>query len=102
MPGSLAGPDAGAFAGDSSEPEPAFRPMANNSRRWPNNAAGPYYVDADCIDCHLCSEVAPANFQIDGENGHDFVYKQPENADEEELCREAKSCCPVSAIGDDG
>jgi ferredoxin len=76
--------------------------MADKSRRWPNNVTGSFYVDGDCIDCHLCSEIAPRNFQIDGENGHDFVYKQPESGDEEGQCREALSCCPVSAIGSDG
>ena len=76
--------------------------MADTSRRWPNNVSGPFYVDEDCIDCHLCSEIAPYNFQIDSENGHDFVYKQPESRDEEEHCQDALSCCPVSAIGNDG
>jgi ferredoxin len=30
------------------------------------------------------------------------VYKQPENAEEEAQCQEAKASCPVEAIGDDG
>jgi ferredoxin len=50
----------------------------------------------------LCRETAPANFARDSDGGHSFVYKQPENADEEALCREAIEGCPVEAIGDDG
>jgi ferredoxin len=30
------------------------------------------------------------------------VYKQPENPDEENRCKEAKEGCPVEAIGDNG
>jgi ferredoxin len=30
------------------------------------------------------------------------VYKQPENPDEEALCKEAMEGCPVEAIGSDG
>jgi len=76
--------------------------MADKSRRWPNNVSGPFYVDEDCIDCHLCSEIAPSNFRIDEQNGHDYVYKQPVSGDESDQCREAAACCPVNAIGDDG
>ena len=36
------------------------------------------------------------------ENSYSFVYKQPETEDENALCQEAMSCCPVEAIGNDG
>lgn len=76
--------------------------MADKSRKWPNNAPGQFYVDQDCIDCNLCSEIAPDHFAVDREEGHDFVHKQPTGDEEQALCREAMECCPVQAIGADG
>jgi ferredoxin len=37
----------------------------------------------------------------DSDGDDSIVYKQPENAEEEALCREAIEGCPVEAIGDD-
>jgi len=76
--------------------------MAEIALIWPDNVRGKYYVDEECIDCNLCSEIAPDNFMVNEEKGHDFVYKQPENENEEELCEEAMEACPVEAIGDNG
>ncbi|MBF0289058.1 MAG: ferredoxin [SAR324 cluster bacterium] len=76
--------------------------MAELSLRWTDNVAGPYYVDEECIDCSLCSEIAPDNFRINEEAGHDYVYKQPATSEEEDLCIEAMESCPVEAIGNDG
>lgn len=36
------------------------------------------------------------------ENNYSFVYKQPQNEEEKQLCEEAIACCPVEAIGNDG
>ena len=76
--------------------------MADTSRKWPNNVPGPFYVDQECIDCNLCSEIAPDNFAVDREASHDYVHKQPLNDGERSLCAEALACCPVEAIGNDG
>ena len=76
--------------------------MADLTRRWSQNVPGKYYVDEDCIDCNLCSEIAPDNFKVEEDEGHDFVYKQPENDEETSLCDEAMESCPVEAIGSDG
>ena len=76
--------------------------MADKSRKWPQNTPGPFYVDEECIDCNLCSEIAPDNFMVHKEDGHDFVYKQPESETEQELAREAMEACPVESIGEDG
>jgi ferredoxin len=76
--------------------------MADKTRRWPNNVPGTYYVDQGCIDCNLCSEIAPDNFAVDADNGHDYVYMQPVTEEELSLCVEAMESCPVEAIGDDG
>lgn len=76
--------------------------MADPNDRVEENAPGTYYVDTNCIDCDVCRDTAPDNFTRSDNNGYSFVYKQPESADERELCEEALSACPVEAIGNDG
>ena len=76
--------------------------MANKADKWAQNAAGKFYVDQQCIDCDLCRETAPANFTRNDDGGHSYVFKQPENDDEANLCKEAMDGCPVEAIGNDG
>ena len=76
--------------------------MADQANKYPENVSGKFYVDDQCIDCDLCRETAPANFKRNDDGGHSFLYKQPENPDEEKLCKEAMEGCPVEAIGSDG
>lgn len=76
--------------------------MADVANRYPENVAGKYYVDNQCIDCDLCRETAPDNFKRNEDGGYSFVYKQPESPEEEARCKEAKEGCPVEAIGDNG
>ncbi len=76
--------------------------MADKETRLPDNVEGKYYIDENCIDCDVCRQTAPDNFGHNEDEGHAFVSKQPENADEEELVKEAIESCPVEAIGDDG
>ena len=76
--------------------------MANIEYKYEINAKGRYFVDEECIDCDLCIEVAPTCFGRDEEGGHSYVFKQPENNEEEEFCKEAMDGCPVEAIGDFG
>ena len=76
--------------------------MADQANKNPENVTGTFYVDDQCIDCDLCRETAPANFKRNDDGGHSFLYKQPENPDEEKLCKEAMEGCPVEAIGSDG
>jgi ferredoxin len=76
--------------------------MADAANKYPENITGKYYVDNQCIDCDLCRETAPDNFKRNDDGGYSFVYKQPENPDEEARCKEAKEGCPVEAIGDNG
>ena len=66
------------------------------------NVVGKYFVDEQCIDCDLCRETAGDNFQRSDEEGYSYVYKQPVNEEEEELCKVAMENCPVEAIGDFG
>jgi ferredoxin len=76
--------------------------VADAKDRLPENAAGRYYVDSQCIDCDVCRVTAPANFQRDEEKGYSYVYRQPTGPEEEAQCQEAMDSCPVEAIGDDG
>jgi len=76
--------------------------MADIEDKNPENEEGKFYVDEQCIDCDLCREQAPDNFQRDEDEGYSYVYKQPENDAELELCMEALEGCPVEAIGDNG
>jgi len=76
--------------------------MADVANKFPENVSGKFYVDDQCIDCDLCRETAPANYKRNDDDGHSFVYKQPETLEEEALCREAIEGCPSEALGCDG
>lgn len=76
--------------------------MANYAQKWKQNADGKLFVDKNCIVCDACVGEAPENFEIDIDEGHAYVKKQPETLEEIQKCRVAMECCPVEAIGDNG
>ena len=76
--------------------------MADNTDKVEGSVDGKFFVDSNCIDCDLCRETAPCCFKRNDEGGYSYVFKQPENEEEERQCREAMEGCPVGAIGDDG
>ena len=76
--------------------------MAQAADKYPDNVPGRYYVDRQCIDCDLCRETAPNNFSRNENGGYSYVSKQPASPDEQTQCQQAKTDCPVEAIGDDG
>lgn len=76
--------------------------MANFADRLPQNVAGRFYVDAQCIDCDLCRETAPNVFARHDESGFSYVYRQPLTPEDVALAEEALQGCPVEAIGNDG
>jgi ferredoxin len=76
--------------------------MAVFKNKYPDNVAGKYYVDDQCIDCDLCRETAPDNFTRNEDGGYSYIYKQPTSPEEATLCKEAMEGCPVEAIGSDG
>jgi ferredoxin len=76
--------------------------MADREDKLPDNAPGAFYVDGQCIDCDLCRQTAPQNFERNEAEGYSYVIRQPETAEEVDQCREALDECPVEAIGDDG
>ncbi len=76
--------------------------MADNTDKVEDNVDGPWYVDSNCIDCDLCRQTAPDNFERNEDEGYSYVSKQPENDEEAQACQDAMEECPVEAIGDDG
>jgi len=76
--------------------------VADLTQKLPENVAGKYYVDTQCIDCDVCRVTAPGNFQRSAPKGYSYVFRQPADAEEEAQCQEAMDCCPVEAIGKEG
>jgi ferredoxin len=76
--------------------------MADNTEKVADNVDGPWYVDTNCIDCDLCRQTAPDNFERNEDDGYSYIHKQPESEDEVQACQDAMEECPVEAIGDDG
>ncbi len=76
--------------------------MAEPTKKLPQNVAGRFYVDATCIDCDLCREIAPLNFRRDEVGRHSYVYQQPADSAQQSVCLSALQDCPVEAIGRDG
>ena len=73
--------------------------MADIEQKVSENVPGRFFVDATCIDCDLCRELAPANFVRQDDEGYSFVTSQPSTPDEESACHAAMAECPVEAIG---
>ncbi len=71
--------------------------MANVHQRLPENVPGDFFVDASCIDCDTCSQLAPSVFRDHGEQCS--VYHQPENEAETRLSLLALVACPTGSIG---
>jgi ferredoxin len=76
--------------------------MADKAKKYPENVAGKFFVDRECIACDACVLAAPDHFGMHEDDGHAFVKKQPAGGVEEDACREAMEGCPVEAIGNDG
>src|SRR5580704_18183820 len=71
--------------------------MAQIAKRLPENVVGDFYVDASCIDCDACRQIAPASFRDHG--GQSSVYKQPQNPGEQYRAFMALVACPTASIG---
>ncbi len=71
--------------------------MANVLERLPQNVRGDFFVDASCIDCDTCSQLAPTIFRNHGDQCS--VHHQPETAAEAELAMMALVACPTGSIG---
>jgi glyoxylase-like metal-dependent hydrolase (beta-lactamase superfamily II)/ferredoxin len=71
--------------------------MANRARRLPENVTGDFFVDATCIDCDACRQIAPATFRDHGDQSS--VYHQPETGEETRRALMALVACPTGSIG---
>jgi glyoxylase-like metal-dependent hydrolase (beta-lactamase superfamily II)/ferredoxin len=71
--------------------------MAQIDERLPENAEGEFYVDASCIDCDACRQIAPASFRES--SGKSIVYRQPQNPGELHRALMALVACPTASIG---
>jgi glyoxylase-like metal-dependent hydrolase (beta-lactamase superfamily II)/ferredoxin len=71
--------------------------MANVHQRLPENIPGDFYVDASCIDCDTCSQLAPTIFRDHG--AQCSVYHQPQTEAETRLALMALVACPTGSIG---
>lgn len=69
--------------------------------RMADNVPGKFYVGNQCLDCDLCRETAPDNFERNHDGGYSYVKKQPETPEEEARCREAMEGCCTETIHDD-
>lgn len=76
--------------------------MADKENKWSQNVDGKYYVDDQCIACDACVMEAPNFFEMNDEDGHAYVKKQPSTPAELEEAENALAACPVEAIGNNG
>src|SRR5262245_7719424 len=74
--------------------------MANYNRRVPENVPGDFFVDATCIDCDTCRQLASYVFGEADETA--FVKAQPTTAAEHRDALRALVCCPTGSIGTRG
>jgi glyoxylase-like metal-dependent hydrolase (beta-lactamase superfamily II)/ferredoxin len=71
--------------------------VADFRKRVAENSPGDFFVDASCIDCDACRQIAPAVFAAAA--GHSFVRSQPTTPEERKLATHALLTCPTGSIG---
>ena len=71
--------------------------MANPAKRLPENVEGDFFVDATCIDCDACRQIAPETFRDHGDQSS--VYRQPASEEEIKRAMMALVACPTGSIG---
>ncbi len=71
--------------------------MADLRKRLEANRAGDFYVDATCINCDACRQLAPASFEEVGD--YSAVTYQPVSESETRLAYRALLACPTGSIG---
>jgi glyoxylase-like metal-dependent hydrolase (beta-lactamase superfamily II)/ferredoxin len=72
--------------------------MARAAARLPENAPGDFFVDATCIDCDLCRQLAPGVF-AQSARSLSFVEHQPSTTEERRRALIALVTCPTASIG---
>lgn len=71
--------------------------MADPHKRLQTNSSGNFYVDATCINCDACRQLAPANFEEVGDCS--AVVHQPAGEREIREAYRALLACPTGSIG---
>jgi glyoxylase-like metal-dependent hydrolase (beta-lactamase superfamily II)/ferredoxin len=71
--------------------------MADEQKRLDSNVAGNFFVDATCINCDTCRQLAPSSFEEVG--NFSAVTKQPTDHGPVRQAYQALLACPVGAIG---
>lgn len=71
--------------------------MAKIDKRLDSNVPGNFYVDATCINCDTCRQLAPGSFEEIGE--FSAVSRQPGEGGEVHQAYQALLACPVGSIG---
>jgi len=71
--------------------------MADSKKRLDSNVDGNFYVDATCINCDTCRQLAPRSFEEVGE--FSAVLHQPEGGSQVHQAYQALLACPVGSIG---
>ena len=71
--------------------------MADQNKRLDSNVSGNFYVDATCINCDTCRQLAPASFEEVGD--FSAVTSQPTSEGSLHQAYQALLSCPVGSIG---
>jgi glyoxylase-like metal-dependent hydrolase (beta-lactamase superfamily II)/ferredoxin len=71
--------------------------MADRKKRLESNAAGEFFVDATCINCDACRQLAPWTFEEVGD--YSAVVRQPAGEAQMHQAYQALLACPVGSIG---
>src|SRR5215467_15759766 len=71
--------------------------MADPKKRLPENVEGDFFVDASCINCDTCRQLAPGVFTEVGD--FSIVSTQPRNVEETRQALRALVSCPTGSIG---
>ncbi|MGC3974102.1 MAG: MBL fold metallo-hydrolase [Nitrospira sp.] len=71
--------------------------MADPHKRLDANIAGNFYVDATCINCDACRQLAPASFEEVGD--YSAVRHQPATEQQVRAAYRALLACPTGSIG---
>lgn len=74
--------------------------MTRLQNGYTQGVPGIFSVDATCIDCDLCRQIAPDTFKrrMNGVTGISYAARQPKTALELRKAEEALDSCPVGAI----
>lgn len=70
------------------------------AKKYPENCEGRFYVDDRCINCSLCTLIAPELFATNHEQGYEYLKRQPRREDEFVLVAEIINICPADAVVD--